>query len=167
MFSGIPMNEKQQITTWLRDAHAMEQSLEHVLMRHAAAASDLPEVQQRLEEHLEETKRHRAQVAECLAVLEQTPSALKTAAGGFIGTMQGMSTGVFHDQLVKNALTDYAMEHFEIACYSSIIAAAEEAGLQSIAQICSGILREEVAMADWLEDQIPVLTRMFLHPSAA
>lgn len=161
------MNEKQQLAAWLRDAHAMEQSLEQVLLRHAAAARDLPPVQERLEEHLAETQRHRDQVAVCLAVLGEKPSAVKTAAGGFMGAMQGMSTGVFQDELIKNALADYAMEHFEIACYSSLIAAAEDAGLDEIADICSEILREEVAMADWLEHQIPALTRMFLHPSTA
>lgn len=161
------MNEKQQLATWLRDAHAMEQSLEQVLLRHAAAARELPDVQQRLQEHLEETKRHREQVTECLALLGEKPSAVKTAAGGFMGAMQGMATGVFQDELVKNALADYAMEHFEIACYSSIIAAAGDAGRGDIADICSEILRQEVAMADWLEAQIPALTRMFLHPTAA
>jgi ferritin-like metal-binding protein YciE len=161
------MDEKQQIVTWLRDAHAMEQSLEQVLVRHIAAARDLLEVQARLEQHLEETQRHRDLVAECLELLDAKPSTVKSAAGGFMGAMQGMSTGIFQDELVKNALADYAMEHFEIACYSSIIAAAEDAGLERVAQICSEILRDEVAMANWLEEQIPALTRLFLHPSAA
>jgi ferritin-like metal-binding protein YciE len=161
------MESNEQLIAWLQDAHAMEQSLEQVLTRHSAAAAEHPEVQQRLEEHLDETRRHREHVAECLETLGASPSTIKSAAGGFMGAMQGMSTGVFQDELIKNALADYAMEHFEIGCYMSLIAAAEEAGHQQIARTCGEILREEVKMAGWLEDQIPQLTRNHLHPSAA
>jgi len=161
------MDQNEQIITWLRDAHAMEQSLTSVLERHIVAARDLPEVRKRLEEHLEETRGHAERVEECLESLGASPSTLKSMAGGFMGAMQGMSTGVFQDEIVKNALADYAMEHFEMACYSSLIAAAEDAGLTEISRTCSAILREEAQMGNWLEEQIPELTRIFTHRSAA
>lgn len=138
----------------------MEQSLASVLELHADAARDLPAVRERLEQHLAETEAHAERVEECLESLGAAPSAAKSIAGGFMGTMQGASTAIFEDQLVKNALADYAMEHFEMACYSSLIAACEDAGLFEIARTCSEILREEAAMADWLELQIPELTRL-------
>ena len=163
---GLTVNANQQIVAWLRDAHAMEHSLEQVMIRHVAAASDYPEIQERLQQHLDQTRQHRTLVEECLESLGTKPSLVKAVAGGFMGAVEGMSTGVFQDELVKNALADYAMEHFEIACYSALVAAADDAGLTEIGYTCSEILREEVEMADWLEEQIPVLTRMYLHAPA-
>lgn len=160
------MEQHEQLVTWLSDAYAMEQSLDMVLARHVAAAREHPEVQQRLQQHRDETRRHEELVAGCLEMLGAKPSAVKALAGGFMGAMQGMSTAVFQDELVKNALADYAMEHFEIACYSSIIAAAEETGQQEIARTCGEILRDEAAMANWLEDHIPAITRLHLQQAA-
>jgi ferritin-like metal-binding protein YciE len=155
----------EQIITWLRDAHAMETSLDQVLARHIAAAADHPDVQARLELHREETRQHARRVAGALDALGADVSTVKSAAAGFMGAMEGMATGAFRDEIIKNALADYAVEHFEIGCYSALVAAAEEAGLEEIARTCSGILRSEVEMANWLEDQIPALTRSFLEES--
>ena len=163
----IAMDQNEQLITWLRDAHAMEQSLASVLERHIKEAADFPDIRERLSQHLDETRRHAQHVEECLRSLDATPSTIKSIAGTFMGAVQGLSTAVFQDELVKNALAEYAMEHFEIACYSSLIAAADEAGLTEIASTCGEILREEVAMVAWLEDQIPAITRLFLHQSAA
>lgn len=144
----------------------MEQNLIRVLENHAKDAKDHPEMSQRLEEHLEETERHAERVEECLAILGEKPGKMKSAMGNVMGMVQGASTGMFRDELVKNCLSDYAAEHFEIACYRSLIAAAEIEQQPEIARICSEILREEEAMAQWFEEQIPEVTRMMLEQSA-
>lgn len=161
------MDQNEQLITWLRDAHAMEHSLVNVLERHAQAARDLPAVREQLERHLHRTREHAGLVEKCLRGLGATPSKVKSIAGDFMGALQGLSTAVFQDELIKNALADYAAEHFEMGCYSSIIAAAEEAGHMEIARTCGEILRDEVEMANWLEEQIPELTRQHLQRAAA
>ncbi len=88
-------------------------------------------------------------------------------AGGAMGMMQGMSTGMFRDELVKNAIADYAMEHFEMACYSALASAAEDAGLTELAQTCREIFGEEAEMADWLEEHIPEVTRLHLQSTVS
>jgi ferritin-like metal-binding protein YciE len=88
---------------------------------------------------------------------------MKSAIGNITGVVQGASTGMFKDEIVKNFLADYSAEHFEIACYTSLIAAAEELAQPQIAAICRDILRDEQAMAQWLEDNIPQITRMYLQ----
>ena len=158
---------REQIIGWLADAHAMEQSLTNVLQQHAKEARDLPELRERLELHLEETRRHSERVRSCLETLGSSPSTMKSVAAGVMGAMQGMSTRIFRDEIVKNAIGDYAMEHFEMACYSALASAAEDAGLTEIAQTCREIFGEEAEMADWLEEQIPELTRMHLHSAAS
>jgi ferritin-like metal-binding protein YciE len=160
------MEQNEQLITWLRDAHAMERDLEMVLARHIEDARDMPEMHARLERHRDDTRRHAARITECLATLGATPSLAKSTLGAMMGAVQGISTVVFADKVLKNALADYAMEHLEIGLYSSLIAAAEEAGCSDIASTCSQILREETELVQWLEDQIPELTRAFLRSPA-
>jgi ferritin-like metal-binding protein YciE len=161
------MSPKDQITAWLKDAHAMEQSLANVLQQHIKDARDVPEIYERLEQHLEETKRHADRIRLCLKSLGESPSAIKSAAGTSMGFLQGVSTGMLRDERVKNAIADYAMEHFEMACYSALATAADDMGLLNIAQTCREIFGEEAEMADWLEEQIPEVTRMHLQQAAA
>lgn len=157
------MNSHDQIITWLRDAHAMEQSMERVLQRHAADAAEFPQLRERLETHLEETRNHAIRVRQCLEALDAQPSTMKSMAAGWMGAMEGMSTAMFQDNLVKNVIADHAMEHFEIACYSSLFAAAEEANLDDIVGTMSEILVEEEAMAEWLREQILGVTQAHLE----
>ncbi len=107
--SEFIMEPNQQIITWLRDAHALEQSLENILQTHIAEAREMPEMRERLQQHLEETREHRARVASALSTLGESPSKIKSMTGGFMGMMQGLSTAVFQDRLIKNVLADYAI----------------------------------------------------------
>ncbi len=158
---------EKQLIAWLNDAYAMETSLAKVLQNHAKDANDFPEVRARDEQHLEETRRHAEQVAQCLAYFGEKPSAMKGMMGTVMGKVQGVATGMFGDEVMKNFLSDYAMEHFEIACYRSLIAAAEEAGRPEVAKICGDILKEEEAMAEWLAQRIPDIARMSLQQAPA
>ena len=156
------MTHNEQLITWLNSAYAMEQSLAKVLENHAKDAKDHPEIAGRIEEHITETRGHAERIEECLEILGTKPSAVKAAVGNIMGMVQGASTGMFRDELVKNVLADYASEHFEIACYRSLIAAAEAAEQSEIAEVCGEILEEEEAMAAWLEEHIDQVTRHVL-----
>ena len=46
--------------------------------------------------------------------------------------------------------------------YTALIAAANEAGDAQTAETCSIILDEEQSMADWLEEQLPQITKKYL-----
>jgi ferritin-like metal-binding protein YciE len=50
-----------------------------------------------------------------------------------------------------------------IACYRSLIVAANEAGHPKIARVCREILREEEKMAAWLEKNLPMAVQETLH----
>jgi ferritin-like metal-binding protein YciE len=160
------MTTIEQLTMWLNNAHAMELALVRVLQNHARDARELPEMRDRIEQHLEETHRHADLVGDCLERIGAKPSTLKSVAGNVLGMMQGASTGMFHDELLRNVVADFAAENLEIACYTSLMEAAEAAGLPEIADICSEILQEEEAMAAWLEEQIPEVTRLVMQQTA-
>lgn len=137
-----------------------------VLQQHSREVRDQPAIRNRLEQHLEETRRHAEAMRTCLESLGETPSMVKSWAGGAMGLMEGRSTTMFRDKLVKNIVADYAMEHFEMACYSALASVAEEVGLVEIARVCREIFGEEAEMADWLEEHVPDVARAHVHATA-
>lgn len=160
-------SQLDQLTTWLNSAYGMEENLAKVLESHVREAEDFPDIQARLQEHLAETRLHAARVQECLALLGEKPSTAKSIIGNITGMVQGASTGMFRDAIVKNLLSDYAAENFEIACYQSLVTAAEELGQTQIAEMCQEILNDEEAMAGWIESHIPEVTRAFMQRQTA
>jgi ferritin-like metal-binding protein YciE len=150
---------RELLIAWLNDAYAMENALLPILENHAADAQGHPEIQARIYAHGDETKRHADLVRECVEKLGSSTSAGKTGLGTMFGYLQSVSTGMFSDESVKNALTDYATEHFEIACYRAIAAAAQQMGEQGVVTVCQNIIRDEQAMAEWLADNLPMITQ--------
>lgn len=152
------MAHRELLVGWLKDAHAMEQSLKQTLERFSEQFDDYPEVKSRIQEHIKETERQADDMHLCLERLGEDTSAIKSAAGSVMGTVQGMATAPFKDDIVKDMISMHASEHFEHASYLSLAAAARECGEHDIAEACDEICKEELAMADWLEEQIPVIT---------
>ena len=152
------MAHKELVIAWLNDAHAMEIGIAQVLERHVEEAKDHPHMQAGLQRHLEQTRRHAELVKECVERMGGETSGIKSGMASVMGTVQGMTTKLAKDDVIKNTLHDYGTEHFEIACYTSLIAAAENLGDQESARVCREILRDDQAMADFLFQQIPPTT---------
>ena len=161
------MSHKEMVIAWLNDAHAMELGIAQVLERHAADAKDNPQMQARLNQHLEETRNHAALVKGCVERLGGDTSAVKSGMANVMGAVQGMTSKVAKDEPIKNVLSDYGTEHFEIASYTSLIAAARDIGDAETARICQHILDDELAMADFLLQQIPPTTLKMLQKEMA
>lgn len=134
-----------------------------VLENHARDARDFPEIRERDEQHLEATRRHADLVRGCLESLGESPSGMKSALGTLMGSVQSVATGPFQGELVKNFLMDFASENLEIASYSAIITAARDLGEEDVARTCEGVLRDEQAMADWLQENLPSAVRETLR----
>ncbi|GAC1464430.1 MAG: ferritin-like domain-containing protein [Gemmatimonadaceae bacterium] len=159
--------KNELLIAWLNDAYAMEQALIPVLENHAKDAKDNPTARARIELHAEQTRRHGELVKGCLEQLSESPSTVKSVVGTLFGAVHSVSTGMFSDEAVKNALADYATEHFEMACYRALSEAARAVGNQHIVQVCGEIVRDEQEMADWLSGQLPAIVREGLAKSAA
>lgn len=160
------MAHNKHFIAWLNDAHAFEKTLASSLEEQVKLASDHPTVQQGIQQHLEATNRHVEIVEGCLQELGESPSGVKDAMGTLGGKVQSMMPGAAKDDLVKAALNDYSAEHMEIASYQSLIVAANDLGHTGIATRLEGILADEQAMASWLEESIPMLTREALAKGA-
>jgi ferritin-like metal-binding protein YciE len=158
------MNEQpSELIRWLNDAYMMERSVEQVLMKHVDDAGELRSWRARLERHLDETREHVRSLEHCIHRLGGKTSTVKNVMGEVMGRVQGLATAMYRDEQVKNALAEYATEHFEIACYESLIAAADQLGEQEVVRVCREILAEEEAMAQWIREQLPEITMHFLR----
>src|SRR5947209_12818380 len=120
------MNRQETVLAWLNDAHAMETSLIQILEHRVKDAEAFPTVQAKDQQHLEQTRRHAELVKGCVERLGGSTSSVKSMLAGLFGTFQAPMTGAARDEIVKNFLTDYAAESFEVASYTSLIAAATE-----------------------------------------
>lgn len=110
------MSDRDQVIIWLQDAYAMERGIEQILENHAKDAEDVPAMHSRLREHLEETQRQAERIEQTLKSLDTDVSKSKSTMANVMGKMNGAMTGMYRDEIVKNALAEYSTEHFEIAC---------------------------------------------------
>jgi ferritin-like metal-binding protein YciE len=145
------------LTAWLKDAYGMEKALIPVLENHAKDAKDHPQLQARIQQHLDATRQHADLVEQCLNRFGENASSVKASLGSLFGSVQSVSTGAAEDELVKNGLQDFAAENFEIASYKALIAAAQQVGAQEVAQTCERILQDEQEMASFLEQNLPMV----------
>jgi ferritin-like metal-binding protein YciE len=151
---------------WLKDAYAMEHGQIQTLKNHCNDAKQHPELESHLRAHLGQTERHADLIKQCIERHGEKPSVTKNVMGTVTGAVSGIASGASKDELVKNALQDYAAEHFEIGCYKSLITGARAVGDMETAQVCEQILHEEEEMADWLESNIPTITSRHLAAHA-
>lgn len=154
---------EENLTDWLRDAHAMEQQAKQMLEAQAGRIENYPDLKQRIEKHIDETEYQAEQLKQCLDRLGTDTSVIKDATGRFAAMGQAVGGMVTGDEVVKGGIASYAFEHFEIACYKSLIAAAQEVGDQQTERVCKEILGQEEAMASWLSEHLPETTHQFLQ----
>ena len=133
---------------WLRDAHAMELGLVTTLEKQAQDLEGTPQ-QARIMEHLEETRGHAEKVEACIERLGGEVSTAKDVTSKMGAALAGMAAAFSGDALVKHIHSTYAAEHFEIASYLTIQAAAETLDDPDTAQVCEAILADELRMAEW------------------
>jgi len=156
------MTGKDLVIAWLNDAHGMENALVQILEHQIKDAKDYPQVQAKLQQHLEQTRRHAELVKGCVENLGGKTSTMKTGMATLFGQMQALSTGAAKDEMVKNALADYAAENFEVASYTALVRAAQELGDLQTARVCQQILQEDEEMALWLRQNLPTLVQQTL-----
>lgn len=161
------METTKHLVDWLRDAHAMEKEAISILERQAERLEEFPEMQARIRQHVQETRSQADRVESCITRLNGGTSTIKDVTGKLMGNLAAMTNAMATDEVVKNAMADYAFEHFEIAAYKALAEAADMTGDRQTAEICRQIMREEEAMAKWMEEHLPAVTRGFLQQEMA
>ena len=156
---------RDHLLDWLRDAHAMEEQAKSLLTTQIERCEKYPELLPRLREHLNETEQQRQSIERGLQQLDSDTSTLKDLTTKFMANIQGMGHMMASDEVVKTALANHAFERFEAASYHILIAAAAQAGEPTLQRALAESLRQEDAMAEWVWQNIPPLTRKFLQLS--
>ncbi len=140
----------------------MEVGIVSSLEKHIADARGLPKVRAALSRHLAQTKRHATAMKKALASLGGSHPVIREGISKVANLAAGLVTSAATDTVIKNALADFATEHFEIACYTSLTLTATALRETKIAATCKAILKEEEAMAATLKAQFPALNRAYL-----
>jgi ferritin-like metal-binding protein YciE len=141
----------EQLNKYLSDAHAIESQAEQMLTKAIEIGGD-PKLSQDYEEHLEQTRRHKALIDERLEARGASSNFLKDAAMKLGALNWGTFFAAQPDTPAKLAGFAYAFEHLEIASYEQLRRVAERAGDESVAGVALTILPEERHAAETLWD---------------
>lgn len=145
--------ENKMLIEWLKHAYVMEKKVLSTLTKHAEDAKDFPEIKQKIEEHMVQTKRHEEDVEKCIRKFDESLPKLEAGAKQVVASLGEMMEMHSEDhQLIRNAILEYSTEYMEIGVYNTIITLAEQSGDDEVLEICNKILTEEIEMADWLEE---------------
>lgn len=166
-----------KLVQYLNEAYGKEKELETALQGHIGMTTRAP-YKKRLRQHLTETKRHARALEKRVKQLGGTPQTVPIegldplakgagvavelgtrAAAAAKGSLHALRGTGEHEKMLKNAKSEYAGEHEEIATYTAIQTLAEALGDTDTAKLARAILREEQSMARFLERQIPALTK--------
>ena len=156
-----------KLVQYLNEAYGKEKELEVALEAHIGMTTRKP-YEKRLKQHLRETKQHARAVESRIKKIGGGPAVLASkVVGQAAGQAKSLAKGPLHmvrgtgeaEKMLKNAKTEYANEHEEIATYTAIEILAEQLGDEETAKLARTIRRDEERMAKFLAGQIPVLTR--------
>ncbi|QMI05331.1 ferritin-like domain-containing protein [Citrobacter sp. RHB25-C09] len=161
------MNHIEHYHDWLRDAHAMEKQAESMLESMAGRIDNYPDIRSRIQQHISETKQQITLLEEILDRNGISRSVLKDSMSKMAALGQSIGGMFPSDEIVKGSISGYVFEQFEIACYTSLLAAAKKAGDTASIPALESILNEEKQMAEWLINHIPQTTEQFLLRSDA
>lgn len=134
-----------------------------VSTRALAREAQDPEVRERIEEHVTETEGQIQRLNEAFAALGERPRAVRCEAA--VGLKEEHDAYKREEKPSKQLLSAFGLgsglrvEHYEIAAYRGAVALAGALGEKECAQLLEESLREEMAMASFLEKTSKTLLR--------
>ena len=149
--------------TGLVNAHALENQAVQLLSRQVERLEDYPQMEQRMRQHIDESRRQEARLEEILRALGTSPSAIKDVGLSIMGNLAAVAHAPAKDEVIKNTFANYAFEHYEIATYRSVLAMADVAGDASASTALRESLAEEERMAQWIADHLDETTRTYMR----
>jgi ferritin-like metal-binding protein YciE len=151
----------------LRNAHALENQALSIMNRQLDRLEKYPEVAQRLQSHVEETNGQIGRLEQILDSLNESHSTMKDLGASFMGNMAALGHTVAGDEILKNSFANFAFENYEIAAYKSLIEIAQRGGFQNAIPLLEASLKEEQAMAAWVDQNLSAVTDRYLQLSIA
>lgn len=148
------------LLAYLRDVHALEGQAEKLLEAGAERVDD-ERLEATFRDHLEETQRHRARIADLLEERGAGPSLAKDAMLKAGGLNLSAFFGAQPDSTTKLAGFAFAFEHLEVAAYELLQRVAARAGDEGVVATAEEILAEERRAAErvaesWNRPDVPL-----------
>lgn len=163
----MAQDAREIFITGLRNAHAMETQAREMMERQSERLDEYPDVKARVTAHLHETETQLKRLDECLASVGESSSTLKDTTQSLMGNMAALAHTVMPDEILKNTFANNAFEHFEIAAYKSLLSLADLAGMSAAKPLLQASLKEEEAMAAWIDQNIDNVTRSYVRVAQA
>lgn len=155
---------KQDIVLeWLKDAHAKGQQAKYLFDKQADQMRNYPELIPRFNEYSERAREHQRMLEEAIDRLGGKTSVLKDIGGKVMAWGQSISGMPLSDEVVKGVMFCYTFVQMGIASYRILITAAEQDNDTETVRICEEIMRDDEAMAEWLYERMPEVTRTFMQ----
>ena len=148
--------------TGLQNAHAVEQQALSLIDRQLDRLVRYPEIADRLRTHRLETEDQIRRLDDILGSLGERASGFKDMALSFMGNIAALTHVPAADEILKNQFVNAAFENFEVASYTSLVSLAEASELPTAAALLEETLKEEIAMAVWVQDSVPALTLKYV-----
>lgn len=149
--------------TGLKNAHALENQALELMNRQVERIENYPDIKAKLEQHIQETHNQIQRLERILESLGESRSVLKDNALSLTGNLAAIAHAFTQDEIVKNSIANFAFENFEIASYKSLIQLAGQTGHYEAEQPLKETLREEEAMASWIDGHLPDVTHTYLQ----
>ena len=165
--SGTGDKGREIYETGLRNQHAVENQAIELLERQVGRLENYPEMAERMRQHIEESKEQARRLEELLSSCGTSHSAVKDTVMSIAGNLAAMMHAPAADEVVKNTFANFALEHYEIAAYKSLLTLADITGHSAAASALKQSLAEEEAMARWIDEHLAETTRMFVSRSEA
>lgn len=161
--NAVPSSTLRMVfVTGLQNIHAVEQQALALIDRQLDRLTRYPEIAERLRTHRLETEDQIRRVEDILQSLGERPSGIKDMAMSMMGNLAALGHSVAADEVLRNQFVNAAFENFEIASYTSLIALGEAGGFPTATALLEETRKEEVAMAAWVQDSLPDLTRKYV-----
>ncbi|NTJ63042.1 ferritin-like domain-containing protein [Agrobacterium rhizogenes] len=146
----------------LRNAYAMENQALGIMRPQLSRLEHYPEVAAKIEQHIDETEDQISRLEHILKDMDANYLDLKDMILSYTTPTTVMSYTGSGDAVLKDAFGDFAFENYEIATYKSLLTIADAGNFGEAKSALQESLVEEQAMAKWLDDNLPAVTRKFL-----
>lgn len=158
---------RHEFVVGLRNAHALENEALSLLDRQIEHLAEYVEVEVQLRSHRGETEHQIERLETILDGLGETHSAFKDAAASLGGNLAALGHTFAADEILKNSFANFAFENFEAASYKALIIMAERGGYLDAVPLLQQTLAEELAMAAFLDETLPLVVNKYLERRAA
>lgn len=165
--SGTTDTARKIYVTGLRNAHAMEAQAIELLERQSGDWKTTRKWLPACSSTSRKTQSQQRRLEDALSSLSETWSSIKDAGMAALGNLMALGHAPAPDEVIKNSFANYAFEHYEMAAYKGLITLAEATWHTGALSGLQQSLREEEAMARWIDEHIKPTTLRFVERSAA